>query len=160
MSMPEFRSFEAEVFIPAPPSAVFAFHQSPFNIPKITGAFPRLEVRRAEPVAHPGGTFDLLIDLGLFSLLWKGRWIEVQQDTLLADTTDLSPFEYFRHEHYFMAIDGGTQMVDRLQFSLGGSWLDRSLEIAALAAVLPAAFRDRQKRTVQWFQQADLDSAV
>jgi len=151
--MAEFRSFEAEVFIPAPPSTVFAFHQSPFNIPKISGSFPHLEVQRAEPVAVEGGTFDLLIDFGLFSLQWQGRWIEVRQDTLLADTADRSPFEYFRHEHYFMDVDGGTQMIDRLQFSLGRSLLDRGMEMAAVTALLPAAFRERQRRTLQWFKQ-------
>ncbi len=147
------RLFETEVFLPAPPSAVFAFHQNPHNIPQIAGRFPRLSILEAEPVARVGETFSLRLDLGFFSMRWIGRWTQVEPDRLLVDTAELSPFEQFEHEHGFLAVDGGTRMVDRVQFSLGSAWLDHAAEAAALVAVLPAIFRDRQRRTAAWFGQ-------
>lgn len=152
--MPAPCRFESSVVIAASAEALFEFHQNPENLVKISAPWPRIVVEDSQPIARVGETFRVRIAFPLFPLGWKGRWLEVEEGRALVDTAEDSPFQHFRHEHRFEPCEGGTRLMDRLEFRLGGGFFSRVLETMALRVVLPLAFRDRQRRTRAWFARS------
>lgn len=156
--------FQRSTWLAASPSAVYAFHQDPRNLEKISPPSLRLRRIEAEPVARVGGEFRIVARQFLVVPIdWIGRWLVVEPPASeaalcrLVDGAVRAPFARFDHEHRFEPEGAGTRMTDRVTFSLLGpgwgpiGWLaNRGLAML----VLTPMFQTRHAVTRRWFQRA------
>lgn len=143
--------FTRSTIVPAPPEALFRFHEDPHNLRAISPPGLRILDIRAGHRADPGAEFTVTVRRGLLTLRWIGRWETVAPPGLLIDTGVRCPFAFWRHHHIFEPHAEGAILTDRVEFRLpwvrGGPVGDR----IALALVFPRMFAARHRATRRFF---------
>ncbi|MEI6376521.1 MAG: SRPBCC family protein [bacterium] len=155
--MADFSIFERSVLLDAPASEVYAFHEDPRNITKISP--PSLKVERVEcsVPAKVGEEFRLRVSQFGLPLEWIGIWEEAAPDSRLVDGARKSPFRHWRHQHLFRGEGSGTVMTDRVEYALKFGTLGslgiigRLLDATVMKAVFTAMFLARHKATAAYF---------
>ncbi|MEX1045490.1 MAG: SRPBCC family protein [Chthoniobacterales bacterium] len=139
--------FTRSILIPAPPEALYRFHENPHNLRLISPPGLRILDIRAAETARPGADFTIAVRQGPFTLRWTGRWETTAPPGLLVDTGVRCPFARWRHHHIFEPHADGTVLTDRVEFSLPwfrggpiGDWF-------ALHFVFPRMFAARHAAT-------------
>ncbi len=133
----------------ATPEEVFAFHENPSNLAKISPRSLRIRKITCAPNAVCGGRFEVSVSQFGLPIDWLGVWVRVEPPGLLVDEAEKSPFRFWRHSHLFEADGaGGCLMTDRVEAELPGGGLVSAL---ALPLVLGPMFRARHRATREWF---------
>lgn len=143
--------FERSVLLAATPAEVYAFHENPRNIVKISP--PSLRVRSVvcSVPARAGQEFRLRVSQFGLPMEWVGFWEEADPFSRLVDGACKSPFMHWRHHHLFAAAPGGTLMTDRVEYALPFGALGRLLDKTVMRAVFAAMFAARHKATANYF---------
>jgi len=144
--------FERSVPLDASPPEVYAFHEDPRNIGKISP--PSLHVGRVEcsVPARPGQEFSLRVSQFGLPLEWVGYWEEAEPFSRLVDGARKSPFRHWRHHHLFAATPDGTLMTDRVEYALPFGLLGRLLDKTVMRLVFAAMFAARHRATANYFR--------
>jgi ligand-binding SRPBCC domain-containing protein len=123
--------YDTEIDVPRDPEQVFAFFSQARNLEKLTPPWLRFEILTEDPIDMAPGT---LID---YRIRWRGipmRWrteIEVWEPPhRFVDRQVRGPYRLWRHEHVFVARDGGTAVVDRVEYAPIGGALAQRLIVA------------------------------
>ncbi len=148
------RVFERATWLAASPEEVFAFHENPRNLEKISPAWLRVARIEADPVARAGGRFRIVARAGGLPVDWTGEWLAVEPPRMLRDGAVRAPFVLFEHEHRFEAEGAGTRMTDRVTYTLGGGgWgrAGRAVDAVIGWLVLRPMFRLRHEATRRFF---------
>jgi ligand-binding SRPBCC domain-containing protein len=148
------RVFERSTWLAAPPAAVYAFHENPRNLEKISPPSLRLIRIEAEPTARIGERFRLVARQFGLPIDWTGEWLVVEPPRRLVDGAVRAPFARFDHEHRFEAEGTGTRMTDRVTYSLlGPRWgvISRLVDAFVAGFVLIPMFRMRHVTTRRYF---------
>ena len=117
------RIFECSTWLAAPPEAVFAFHENPRNLARISPPALRLRRIEAEPFAVVEARFRIVARPFGLPLDWTGEWLAVESPRRLVDGVVCAPFARFDHEHRFEPDGAGTRMTDHVTFALlGPGW--------------------------------------
>jgi ligand-binding SRPBCC domain-containing protein len=129
--------FVKESRIAAPPEVVFAFHESPGALQRLTPPWERVVVIEGGTSLRPGSRVVLSVALGPFRLRWIVEHTEYQPGRMFADRQVRGPFASWSHRHLFLDDgQGGTRLRDELEYQppfgivgrlLGGSFLDSKL---------------------------------
>lgn len=143
--------YERSVLIEATPAEVFAFHQDPRNIPKISPDSLRVEQVECRVPAVVGEEFRLKVRQFGIPLEWVGFWEEVVPDERLVDGARKSPFRRWRHQHLFRPEGAHCRMTDRVEYLLPGGIIGRLLEKTVMRAVFAIIFSARHKATADYF---------
>ena len=160
--MSDFSIFERSVLLDAPASEVYAFHEDPRNITKISP--PSLKVERVEcsVPAVAGEEFRLRVSQFGLPLDWVGIWEEAVPDSRLVDGARKSPFRHWRHHHLFRSEGSGTVMTDRVEYALQLGCLGslgivgRLLDATVMKVVFTAMFLARHKATRKFFSKGKI----
>jgi len=115
--------YGTELALPRPLGEVFGFFSEAENLEKLTPPWLRFEILTKGPIDMAVGT---LID---YRIRWRGiplRWrteIEVWEPPhRFVDLQIRGPYRLWRHEHLFIERDGGTAVVDRVEYApFGGA---------------------------------------
>lgn len=112
--------------IPAPVEKVFAFHERPDALERLTPPFAPVQVIRKEGGLAPGAIVELEVPIGPFRRRWLARHIEYKKNRLFADVQDEGPFRRWIHHHRFEPLGPNeTRLTDEIDFSLpGGPLID------------------------------------
>lgn len=144
--------FQKSVDLDASPEVVFAFHENPENLKKISP--PSLKVKKivAARQAIPGGEFNLEATQFGLPIRWLGRWEVVDAPHLLVDSALRGPFAHFRHEHRFARnATGGTRMTDHLEYALPFGILGWIAGVTGARIALELMFLGRHRATKKYF---------
>ncbi len=107
--------------IPAPVAQVFAFHESPDALERLTPPWQPVQVIRKDPSLQFGARVELLVPIGPFRAKWCARHTHYEKNRLFIDVQESGPFRRWVHHHEFQAIDASTtRLTDRIEFSLPG----------------------------------------
>jgi len=107
--------------IPAPVEKVFAFHESPDALERLTPPWQPAEVLLKDAGLQVGARVELLVPFGPFKARWYARHTHYEKNRLFVDVQDSGPFNRWVHRHEFEAIDNATtRLTDRIDFSLPG----------------------------------------
>lgn len=110
--------------IPAPVETVFAFHESPGALERLTPPWQPAVVVHKDPGLEPGARVVLLLPLGPLRLHWRALHTHYEKDRLFVDVQESGPFRRWVHRHEFEPAAGGaTRLTDRIAFSLPGGLL-------------------------------------
>ncbi len=145
--------FQKSTIIDAPIEAVYAFHENPHNLTKISPS--SLKVRRidANSEAVAGETFRVEASQFFVPIKWEGVWDRAEHPNALWDRALKSPFASFRHQHNFESLDIGrrTRMTDRVEYALPGGAIGRLLSETVIRVVFGMTFAARHRATRNYF---------
>ena len=103
----------------APLEEAFGFFADPRNLPQITPEWVRFEVVHLEAAPLRAGTTNeyRIRWLGV-PLRWRSFIPEYQNPHRFVDEQVSGPYHYWRHEHSFHGVDGGTEVRDIVDYAL------------------------------------------
>ena len=148
---PSHSLFERSVLLTAPPEEVYAFHEDPRNIVKISPPSLRVEKVECTVPARAGEEFRLRVSQFGLPLEWIGYWDEAVPCSRLVDGARKSPFCHWRHHHLFAEAPGGTLMTDRVEYALPFGIIGRLLDRTVMMMVFAAMFAARHRATRKYF---------
>jgi ligand-binding SRPBCC domain-containing protein len=110
---------ERSQFIPRPRDEVFAFFSDAGNLESITPGLLHFHILTPRPIAIRAGTL-IEYRLALFGVpfRWRSRIESFDPPRKFSDVQDRGSFKLWRHTHEFNEQDGGTLMVDRVEYQL------------------------------------------
>lgn len=120
--------FVKESRIAAAPALVFAFHESPGALERLTPPWERVEMIEGGTSILPGSRVVLRTWLGPVPLRWVAEHTEYEPPRLFADRQVSGPFASWYHRHRFLDDGrGGTLLRDEVEFTPPLGWLGRRL---------------------------------
>lgn len=109
--------FVKESRIAAPPALVFAFHESPGALERLTPPWERVKVVESARSLRPGSRVVLKTRFGPFPLTWVAEHTEYEPGRVFADRQVRGPFAYWYHRHHFIDDgQGGTLLRDEVDY--------------------------------------------
>lgn len=116
----------SEVVAPVPLAAAFAFFADAWNLERITPPWLNFRIRTPRPVEmREGAILDYRIRLHGVPIPWRTRIDVWEPGARFVDRQLLGPYHWWRHEHRFEAVEGGTRVVDHVEYLPRASWLSR-----------------------------------
>ena len=110
--------------IAAPPEVVFAWHEQPGAVERLTPPWERVEMLERADNLHVGARFVFKVFTGPFWQRWVAEHTEYQPPHLFADVQRQGPFAYWYHRHRFEPTNRGTTlMTDEIEYALPLGWL-------------------------------------
>jgi len=130
--------FVKESRIAAAPGVVFAFHESPGALEKLTPPWEKVTVIESPGSLAPGTRAVLRTKVGPFAVEWVAEHTEYEPGRMFADRQVRGPFAYWYHRHWFLDDgQGGTLLRDEVDYRpplgrvgefLGARFLDSKLK--------------------------------
>src|SRR3954451_15473444 len=140
--------FVKESRIEAPPAAVFAFHESPGALARLTPPWESVEVVEGGESIRPGSRVVLATKVGPIPVRWVAEHREYEPDRMFADTQVRGPFGRWYHRHWFLDDGaGGTLLRDEVDFDPPFGALGRWLAGPFILSKLQAMFDYRHEAT-------------
>jgi ligand-binding SRPBCC domain-containing protein len=140
-------SFEYTSIIEAPVEEVFAFHEQPDALEKLTPPWRRVEVLKREGGIQEGGRVVLSVETGPLRRRWVAVHTRYERNRLFVDVQKEGPFASWVHRHEFEGSGGRTLLTDRISFSLPGGALVNFLAGWWAKLELRRLFRYRHEQT-------------
>jgi hypothetical protein len=105
--------------LPRPLEEVFPFFADAANLQAITPEFLNFRIVSKLPITMEEGAL-IEYRLGLFGVpfSWKTRIDVWEPGVRFVDRQLSGPYRLWRHTHEFRAVDGGTEMVDTVEYEL------------------------------------------
>lgn len=146
---------ERELLIPAPRDQVFAFFENPRNLAKVTPKWINFEdfTREGPPMRVGMRTKHHIKWLGI-AIRWTSRIVEYDPPSLFVDAQTGGPYRFWRHEHEFESVDGGTLMRDRVRYELPFGILGHVTHRLIIERQLRGIFDYRARRIKKMFPAA------
>ncbi len=146
--------------IAAPPARVFAFHESPGALERLTPPWESVRIVEGGGSLKPGTRVTLESWLGPIRILWVAEHTEYEQGRMFADQQIRGPFAKWSHKHEFLD-DGsvGTLLRDSVDYEAPLGSLGRLLSGRFLRAKLTKLFDFRHETTKRIVEAGDFPGA-
>ena len=135
---------ERTQWFPRPLDEVFEFFADATNLEAMTPSFLKFRVLTPAPIAMTDG---LLIDYRLsfagVPFRWQTRIEEWRPTSHFVDLALKGPYKYWRHRHEFASENGGTRMLDRVEYELPLGLLGHLAHVLFVRASLRFIFDHR-----------------
>ncbi|MEO8024918.1 MAG: SRPBCC family protein [Bryobacteraceae bacterium] len=148
------RSFQFSSWIDAPVSKVFAFHEHPDALERLTPPGQKLEILERTNGIQPGSRVVLRGSLGPMTMEWHARHTIYEEDSLFVDEQEKGPFKQWTHRHEFEREGRGTRLTDSIEYSMKGGPLLEFLGGWFVNYQLRKMFRWRHKVTKAFCEKA------
>ena len=140
--------FVKESRIAAPPARVFAFHESPGALQRLTPPWEKVSVESGGHSIQVGSRVVLVTRLGPIPLRWVAEHTEYAPPHLFADRQISGPFARWEHRHEFLDDgQGGTILRDAVDYDPPLGALGRLIGGVFLASKLTRMFDYRHEAT-------------
>ena len=151
--------FVKESRIAASPERVFAFHESPGALQRLTPPWESVEVVSGGKSLRPGSRVVLKTRIGPFLLRWEAEHTEYEPGRMFADRQIRGPFARWDHHHWFLDDgSGGTIFRDEVDYEPPLGWLGRLLGGSFLEKKLDKMFDYRHETTKRLVESGDFPS--
>ena len=144
--------FERSVRIARPVSDVFAWHERPGALQRLTPPWEKVAVLEQRGGIRKGGRVVAAVRIGPVKSRWEVEHVDYEASRQFRDVQRRGLFRVWEHTHLFEPDgEGGTVLADRIRFELPGAALGR-LGHGTVHARLDRMFRYRHAVT-----KADLE---
>ena len=110
---------ERRQYIPRPLADVFPFFADAANLEAITPAALHFRILTPRPIVmRPGTLIDYRLSLLGIPFQWRTRIESFEPPHRFTDLQERGPYKRWHHTHEFSEQDGGTWMVDRVEYQL------------------------------------------
>jgi ligand-binding SRPBCC domain-containing protein len=148
--------FEKETRIGAAPEVVFAFHESPGALERLTPPWERVELIEGGGSIRPGARVVLSVPVGPFRMRWVAEHTEYEPGRMFADRQLEGPFAFWYHRHLFLDDGrGGTLLRDQVDYQPPLGALGRFLGRALIQSKLQKMFDYRHEVTRRIVESGD-----
>jgi ligand-binding SRPBCC domain-containing protein len=146
--------FIKQTEIPASPETVFAWHEEPGAVERLTPPWEKIEmIERAENL-QVGARVVFKVFTGPLWRKWVAEHVEYDPPRLFADIQRQGPFAYWYHRHRFDPTDQGTtMMIDDIEYELPLGWLGAWFGGGLARAKLEKMFDYRHQVVLNNFKQ-------
>ena len=150
--------FSHESVIRAAPERVFAFHELPDALARLTPPWERTRVVRAASSLRPGEVAVVETRLfGLFKTRWVAEHTLYDPPRMFEDVQREGPFRAWRHRHLVEPHEGGALLRDEIEFEPPLGPLGRAAAPLLITPRLKRLFEYRHRVTREWCEGAARD---
>ena len=145
------RTYVKESVIHAAPERVFAFHELPDALTRLTPPWERARVLRAAHIAEVGS--QAVVETRLFGLLpvrWVARHTLYDPPRAFEDVQESGPFRYWRHRHTILPHPEGATLRDEIEYEPPLRVLGRLADPFLIKPRLEKLFAYRHEVTRTW----------
>lgn len=115
----ETRLFKKKSHVPAPVDALFAWHEQPGALERLSPPWDAPEVIRHTGGIRPGAEVFLRMKAGSIPYQWQARHETYERNRFFEDVQVRGPFAVWRHSHRFFAQGNCTTAYeDRIEYAL------------------------------------------
>ena len=149
--------FIRESVIGASPERVFAFHELPDALARLTPPWEKARVRRAAESLRPGSTAVVETRImGVVPARWVARHTAYDPPRMFEDVQVEGPFRRWRHRHVVRAHDVGAVLRDEIEYEPPLGILGRLAAPVLITPRLRRLFDYRHARTRAWCEGENL----
>jgi ligand-binding SRPBCC domain-containing protein len=106
-----------ETIVPASVDETFAFFSDAANLERLTPPWLSFRIRTPQPIAMAEGTeIEYRIVLYGLPIPWLTRIDVWEPGVRFVDRQLRGPYRWWHHEHRFEPVDGGTRVIDHVEF--------------------------------------------
>jgi uncharacterized protein len=110
------------------PATVFALHERPGALERLTPPWEKVRVQSTDGSIQPGSRVVLCMDGGVFRMTWHALHTVYDPPREFVDIQESGPFRRWEHHHRFLPDgEGGTILRDEIEYELPlgrvGAWL-------------------------------------
>jgi ligand-binding SRPBCC domain-containing protein len=111
--------FVAETVIPTTPEALFAFHELPDALQRLTPPWEHSRILRPAPNLHAGARVEAEVRiLGFLRFRLDVVHTRYEPPHLFEDQQTRGPFRKWRHQHIVEPHPEGAKLIDDIEFEL------------------------------------------
>ncbi len=144
--------FHYQTCLNAPPAEVFAWHESPDALLRLTPPWERVAILEGGGSLQPGSRVVLQTKLGPVPLRWVAEHTEYDPPHLFADRQLQGPFASWYHRHRFLDFGSGqTLMRDEIEYEIPMGVLGRLLGGMSVSRRLQRMFQYRHAQLAEVF---------
>ncbi len=131
--------------VPGSTAEVFAFFECPWNLEAITPDWLRFEIVRATDERMRVGTeIDYRLRWQGMPMRWSTRIAECVRNVEFVDEMTRGPYRRWVHRHTFVAVPGGVEVTDSVEYELPLGWAGRLAHALLLRGQLESIFDYRR----------------
>jgi ligand-binding SRPBCC domain-containing protein len=121
------QQLQTQLWLPQPRDRVFKFFADPRNLERLTPDWLHFEILTpAEINLRQGALLDYRLRLRGIPLRWQSEISVWEPPQRFVDRQTKGPYSLWVHEHTFKEQNGGTVVVDRVEYAApGGRLVDR-----------------------------------
>ena len=113
-----------ETLIPVSIGETFEFFADASNLERLTPPWLTFQIRTPMPVVMQEGLeIDYRIVLHGWPIPWRTRIDVWQPGVRFVDRQLIGPYRWWRHEHRFEPVPGGTRVIDEVEFVPRARWI-------------------------------------
>lgn len=118
------RVFESTLWLPKGVHEVFDFFGDAANLQAITPQWLNFEILTPQPVEmRRGAVIDYRLRIRGFPVRWQTAITAWDPPFRFVDEQRRGPYKVWVHEHRFVERNGGTDVMDRVQYASPFGWL-------------------------------------
>ena len=117
---------QRDVVVPVALDAAFAFFADAWNLERLTPPWLNFRIHTPRPIEmRVGAILDYRIRLHGLPIPWRTRIDVWEPGVRFVDRQVVGPYHWWRHEHRFEAVDGGTRVLDHVEYVPRLAWVSR-----------------------------------
>ena len=117
-----------ESVVSAPLDRTFAFFADASNLQQLTPPWLHFRIRSTTPVVmRAGEEIDYRIRLHGVTIPWRSRIDVWEPGVRFVDRQIAGPYRWWSHEHWFLAVHGGTCVMDRVEYVPRLRWVSAGI---------------------------------
>jgi ligand-binding SRPBCC domain-containing protein len=128
---------ERQIDVPRPRDEIFPFFAEAANLEVLTPPWLRFRIVTPQPVRMAQGTrIDYHLSLRGLPMAWTSEITVWDPPYRFIDEQIRGPYRIWVHEHLFEPIDGGTRILDRVDYAVpGGAFVRRLFVLPQLTRI-------------------------
>ena len=120
----------SELFVPRSLAEVFEFFADPRNLEELTPDWLSFNVLTPDPIPMAvGTTIDYRLAWHGIPLRWRSEIAAWEPPHRFVDRQLRGPYRLWHHEHQFEEVEGGTNVIDRVECAVWGGALAVNLGV-------------------------------
>ncbi len=137
----------AEQWLPCPRAKLFEFFSDAFQLETLTPPLLRFQVLTPAPIVIRAGTLiDYKLRLHGIPIRWQSEISVWEPPLRFVDRQTRGPYRLWNHEHRFVEQEGGTLVIDHVNYRApGGSLVNRLFVVPDLRKIFGFRMQKLQK---------------